>query len=134
MKIKFFIATLCLFGVLHGHAQKEIKADDSIYVFKGKLVDRVSLGPFCGDVSFNVGFKFEISETTHPELMNKNVVIVFQCPREVYGTSFFIKGRSYNLKTTLKKETSLKGVVMQADYAKENLPVFWNTEIKILEK
>src|SRR5882724_4463601 len=99
MKIKFFIATLCLLTALHSHAQKEIKADDSIYVFKAKLTDRVSLGPFCGVIAFNVGFKFEIIESTHPELINKNVVIIFPCPRETYGTNFFIKGRSYTVKT-----------------------------------
>jgi hypothetical protein len=100
------------------------------YHFKGILKEEVPFPPPCGRVAFAIAQKFEVISTNFPNYKRKFVIIIKACPEGL--KKFFVKGKTYDLDVLTNSGVTFSYSI-DNKYQKDDLPIFWAKEIKILD-
>ena len=133
MKFSLLVISLLFFHTVFSQSSQSNITQDSLYEFKAKLTDNSLLTPGCGIIAFAVAKKFEVIECNDPELMNKHVTFIIQCP-ELYGKGFFINRKIYSVVAGLNNDASFGWIIRPPDYVNRKTRVFWARKIMISKK
>lgn len=63
---------------------------------KGKIINKISRNPDCGDTAYRTVIEFEIIEFTNVNYESDSIAVIITCP-EFYDEGFFESGKTYTL-------------------------------------
>lgn len=63
-------------------------------LFHGRLTERPSEAPRCGDIKVAVAYKFEVQRVIKGTLTGKTAVVLIPCP-DLLGDKFFVEKAEY---------------------------------------